>query len=122
MKKIILSIKPNHVENIIKGLKKYEYRKKLPREKVKKIIIYSTSPIKKVVAEVEILNVLSFKPEVLWEKTKNFSGIDKSFFDLYFKNRDIAFAFKIGKVKIFQKQKAISDFGLKTAPQSFCYV
>ncbi|MDE5767136.1 MAG: ASCH domain-containing protein [Malacoplasma sp.] len=55
MKKILISIKPEYVKNILKGIKKYEYRTKLPKEKISKIIIYCTSPIKKVVAEVDIL-------------------------------------------------------------------
>ena len=120
--KILLSIHPIHVNNIINGLKKYEYRTKIPKEKVSKIIIYSTSPVKRIVAEVEILDILSLKPKNLWKKTKEFSGIKKSFFDFYFKNRNLAFAFELGKIKIFENPKTLDQYGLKVAPQSFCYV
>lgn len=51
MCKILLSINPNHVENIFNGTKKYEFRKVECKKPVDKIIIYSTSPIKKVVGE-----------------------------------------------------------------------
>ena len=51
MCKILLSINPEHVENIFNGNKKYEYRKIKCKEKVDKIIIYSTAPIMQVVGE-----------------------------------------------------------------------
>ena len=50
MKKIIVSINPEHVKNIINGTKKFEYRTKAAKTDVNKIIIYETTPIKKVVA------------------------------------------------------------------------
>jgi len=122
MKKIIISINPQHVKNIINGTKKFEYRTKAAKSDVKKIIIYETTPIKKVVAEAEIVEVLMMKPEELWNETKEQSGITKSFFDSYFENRETAFAYRIGKVKVYEEPKSLKDFGLKCAPQSFAYV
>ena len=122
MKKIIISINPEHVENIINGTKKFEYRTKAAKSDVKKIIIYETAPIKKVVAEAEIIEVLMMKPEDLWEETKEKSGISKSFFDSYFENREVAYAYRLGKVKVYKESKTLEDFGLRCAPQSFAYV
>lgn len=121
MKKIIISVNPEHVNNIINGTKKYEYRTKTAKNDVNKLIIYETTPIKKVVAEAEIVEVLAFEPNILWKKTKEFSGISKEFFDSYFKNREIAYAYKLGKIKVYEKPKELAEFGLKTAPQSFAY-
>ncbi len=121
MKKIIVSVNPEHVNNIINGTKKYEYRTKTAKNDVNKLIIYETTPIKKVVAEAEIVEVLALEPNILWKKTKEFSGISKEFFDSYFKNREIAYAYKLGKIKVYEKPKELAEFGLKTAPQSFAY-
>ena len=121
MKKIIISVNPEHVNNIINGTKKYEYRTKTAKNDVNKLIIYETTPIKKVVAEAEIVEVLALEPNILWKKTKEFSGISKEFFDSYFKNREIAYAYKLGKIKVYEKPKELAEFGLKTAPQSFAY-
>lgn len=121
-RKIIISINPEHVKNIFNGTKKYEYRKKAAKKDIKKILIYETLPIKKVVAEVEIEKVLMFAPEELWEQTKEQSGITKTFFDAYFKNCQIAYAYKLGKIKVFDTPKELIDFGLKFAPQSFVYI
>lgn len=75
----------------------------------------------KVIGEAEILDVLALSPDELWEETKEFSGITKGFFDNYFKNRKIAYAYKLGKVKVYDEPKDLSEFGLKSAPQSFAY-
>ena len=122
MKKILISIKPEHVQNIISGKKKYEYRKVVARQDVSSIIIYETFPTKQVVAEAELREILILPPEKLWEKTKKYSGISKDFFDKYFLNREKGYAYKLGKVTVYNKPKALSDFGIKYAPQSFIYL
>lgn len=121
-RKIIISINPEHVENILKGIKKYEFRTKAAKDEIGSIIIYETSPVKKVVAEVEIIDVLSMNPEELWEETKEYSGISKQFFDKYFLGRTVAYAYKLGKIIKFDKPRTLEDFGLTTAPQSYAYV
>lgn len=121
-KKIIISINPKHVENIINGTKKYEYRTKAAKQDISSIIIYETVPVKKIVAEAEIIEVLELSPEDLWDETKEFSGISKDFYDVYFKNRNVAYAYKLGKIKVYKEPKSLLDFGVKYAPQSFVYV
>lgn len=121
MKKIIISINPEHVNNIINGTKKYEYRTKAAKKNVNKLIIYETMPVKKVVAEAEIVEVLALEPNALWEETKDYSGITKKFFDGYFKNRKVAYAYKLGKINVYDEPKSLNEFGLRTAPQSFAY-
>lgn len=121
-KKIVISINPQYVEKIISGEKKFEYRTKAAKQDINKIIIYETKPIKKIVAEVEILDVVIASPEELWNQTKEYSGITKNFFDEYFKGKTVAYAYKLGKVKVYERPKSLLDFGLKMAPQSFAYV
>ena len=85
MKKILISIHPNHVDNIINKIKRYEYRTRVAKDDIESIIVYSTYPKMKVVAEVKIEGILSETPDVLWEMTSESSGIDKKYFDEYFK-------------------------------------
>lgn len=122
MRRILISINPEHVNNIISGKKKYEYRRIAAKQDVSSLIIYETTPIKKIVAEAEVLDVLILPPEQLWQETKDSSGISKSFFDKYFNGREVAYAYKLGRVTVYQKPKRLVDFGVKTAPQSFVYV
>lgn len=55
------------------------------------------------------------------EKTREYSGITKNFFDEYFKDRKVAYAYKLKKIKVYDEPKALTEFGLRTAPQSFAY-
>lgn len=120
--KIVISINPEHVQNILNGTKKYEYRTKAAKNDVNKIIIYETTPTKRIVAEAEIVEVLMMQPEELWNETRDKSGITKKFFDSYFKGREVAYAYKLGKVKQYEEPKTLQEFGLKCAPQSFVYI
>jgi predicted transcriptional regulator len=76
----------------------------------------------KVVGEAEVEDVLVDNPEVIWKKTKTKSGIDKKFFDQYYKNRNQAVAYKLKNVIKYGKPKELKDYGVNSAPQSFQYV
>ena len=121
MKRILISINPEHVENISSGKKKFEYRKIAAKQDISSIIIYETTPIKRIVAEAEVLDVIMMPPEKLWKETKKFSGISKAFFDKYFQGRQVAYAYKLGRITIYKEPKRLVDFGIKSAPQSFIY-
>lgn len=122
MSEIILSINPEFVDKIISGEKKYEYRTRIAKKGVKKIIIYCTFPRMKVLAEADIKSILTLNPEDLWKKTSEHSGISKERFLKYFSGRKIAYAYELGKVISYEKGKSLADFGCKSAPQSFVYI
>ena len=120
--KIVISINPEYVKKIISGEKKYEYRTKAAKQDVDKIIIYETKPVKKIVAEAEILDVLEMAPEELWKETHKESGITKRFFNKYFKDREVAYAYKLGKITVYDTPVELAELGIKNAPQSFVYL
>lgn len=121
--KALLSIKPEFVEKIFSGEKTYEYRKRIfSNSTVDSIVIYATMPVGMVIGELKIEEIIKEKPSKLWSKTKDNSGIDKSFFDFYFDKRDIAYAIKLKDITKYKEPKKITEFGLKVAPQSFAYI
>ena len=122
MARILISINPEHVANILNGSKFYEFRKKGVKQNITSMLIYETAPTKKIVAEVEVLEILEDSPEKLWMRTREGAGISKKFYDEYFRGCGVAFAYKLGKVHIFETPKELSEFGAKAAPQSFVYV
>ena len=122
MTTILLSIKPQFVEKILSGEKCFEFRKYIPNKTVNKILIYSSYPVCAVVGEAEVLDTISAKPKLLWDMTKNQSGVDLEFFFKYFANKDKACAYKLGKITKYPIAKQLSDFGVKCAPQSFVYI
>jgi len=121
--KVLLSIKPEFVKKIFDGTKKYEFRKSLfRRHDVKYVIIYASAPIKRVVGEFEIEDVLSDDVDIIWERTKKLSGITKAFYDSYFHHRTMANAIQIGHLIKYDEPKSLSDFNIQQPPQSFCYI
>ena len=117
-----MSIKPEYVDKIFSGEKKYEYRKRLCKEKIDTIIVYSSSPIQKVVGELKIKQVLYDKKNVIWNKTNKYGGITKIKYDNYYENCDYAVAYEIEKAILYDKQKDLKDFNVRTAPQSYVYI
>ncbi len=89
---------------------------------VDKIIIYSTTPIMKVVGEAEVEDILIDNPETIWRETEKKSGINKNFFDQYYEDRDQAVAYKLKNVIKYEKPKTLEEYGVENAPQSFQYI
>lgn len=122
--KILISIKPKYVSEILKGNKLFEFRKKNFKEKeVDCVLIYSTLPVGKVVAEFKIRSILEDTPENIWLKTNKFSGINKDDFFKYYKDRKNAVAIEISELIVYEKPLLLNEIkeNLK-APQSYCYI
>lgn len=121
--KVLLSIKPEFAEKIFSGEKRYEFRKILFRSpSVEKIIIYVSSPVKKVVGEFIIDEVFSLEIKELWNKTKAGAGISKEYFFQYFSDKEFGYAIKVKYAIKYSKELRIEDFGFTHPPQSFCYI
>lgn len=122
--KILLSIKPDFVKQISSGKKRYEFRKALyKRRDVKTIVVYCSSPVCRLVGEIDVDNVLCDTPEQIWNVTEQEAGISKSFYLDYFAGRQVAFAIKIKSFRPYDKPLRLNERypGVKP-PQSFCYV
>ena len=96
-KTIILSIHPNHIEKILSGDKRYEYRKRIPQD-INYIIVYATAPTKKVVAIIEIDMVIKDTPQNIWDVTQSESGVSYEFFMNYFNGVSTAYAIKFRNI------------------------
>ncbi|OUC52246.1 hypothetical protein B7939_02155 [Eggerthia catenaformis] len=119
---ILLSINPEYVEKIMNGSKKFEYRKRECKRKIDRIVIYSTAPVKKIIGEAEVEKVLVDSLEKIWKITKDFSGIDKIFFDSYYHNKDYAVAYQLKNIIEYSSPRDLSEYGISSAPQSFQYI
>ena len=111
---MLLSIKPEFVEYILEGKKKYEFRKSKPKENIGRIIFYASSPQKQVVGEATV--------ETIWSITKSVAGITKNFYFSYYEGKHMAVAYKLKEVIRYNHPKALSDYGVSQAPQSFIYL
>lgn len=122
--KVLLSIKPEYAEKILQGVKRYEFRKCIFKNRnVRTVVIYATMPVGKVVGEFDFEEVLSDSPSVIWSETCEFSGVSRNFFNSYFKGRLVAHAIKVGVVRRYDTPLALSRFVPNgSAPQSYRYL
>lgn len=123
--KALLSIKPEYVEEMKSGRKKYEYRKRVfRRSDISSVLVYATKPCGKVVGEIEIEEIIEEDIDTLWNDTKHLSGISEEFFYEYFQNRESGFAIKIKEFIEYDRSLELSEVApeIKAPPQSFCYI
>ncbi len=121
---VILSIKPKYVEAILRGEKKYEFRKNIFKNRnINYIYIYSSSPVKKIVAIFNVGDIIEDNPKALWDKCKDLSGLEDKEFFRYFVDNKKGFAIEIDNLEKLKTpidpKKIMPGF---VPPQSFCYV
>ena len=119
---VLLSIRPKYIEEIIKGNKRYEFRKSIFKKDVDKVWIYATSPTKKIVGTFVIGEITKDTPDNLWNKFNGLSGLtEQEFFD-YFSGIKEGFAIELKSLKLFKvpidPKVVFPDF---IPPQSFHY-
>ena len=119
--KILLSIRPQYAEAILRGEKRFEFRRTAFRQSVEVVIVYITSPVCQVVGEFDVEEVLADSVAALWIRTKSYAGINRRRFFEYFKGRNTGYAIVIGNVRRYRRPLDIATFGVRP-PQSFVYV
>src|SRR6266496_4486265 len=120
--KVVLSIKPEFANKIFDGSKRFEFRKTIfKNDKIRKVIVYASSPVQKVIGEFEIEKIINHDIDTLWNITQHLSGISEQYFYQYFANKEHGFAIQIKKAKKYKNPKCLrADYNL-LPPQSFAY-
>ena len=121
---LLLSVKPRFANDILDGIKRFEFRRTCFRRRdVARVLLYATSPEKRVIGECTIETVLALAPDRLWSQTKEHAGIDRTYFDAYFEGRAEGYAIKVKDPQRYKVPLGLFEhFGLSHPPQSFCYV
>lgn len=123
---VLLSIKPEFAEKILKAEKRYEFRKTGFRDytMIDKVFMYASAPDKRIVGVFTIDNEVETNPEQLWSRFGEESGIDeKERFMDYFAESETGYAFKINA-----PQRLVSPVDPRTRldefqpPVSFQYI
>ena len=121
--KVLLSIKPEFAKLIFEGTKKFEFRKSIFKNSdITTVVVYASSPLQKVIGEFEIESIINERLNTLWEKTRDYAGIDKSYFYQYFAAKEEGYAIKIKKATKYEKYLSLKDDFNLTPPQSFMYL
>ena len=116
---LILSIKPQFVAKILTGEKKYEFRRRIYRQKVDKIYIYQTLPEQGIVAYFTPGEIIKDTPQNLWNNFKDVSGTTEDHLLSYLHDLNEAYAIEITDLKIFDTPFIPDDI---KAPQSYKYI
>jgi predicted transcriptional regulator len=121
---ILLSIKPEFVEKIFAGLKRYEFRRVIFKSKsVSKVVVYASSPVQRVVGEFAVGGILELDKQKLWKRTKMHSGIEKKYYDEYFDGRQTAYAIMIEAARRYSVPIKLQRLCKSNRPpQSFMYL
>ncbi len=120
---VLLSIKPEFVEKIFAGEKRFEFRRALPAEEPRRVVVYASSPVQRIVGEFRVRRVLSTTPEALWRRTRKHAGIERDYFERYFEGRQLAHALEIEMTTRYRRPlnpwQSVEAF---FPPQSFMYL
>jgi predicted transcriptional regulator len=121
---VLLSIKPKYAEAIMRGEKKYEFRKSgLKHLGGSKAYIYMSSPVRMIVASFRMERIFEDRPSILWKKYRRYAGIERQAFFDYFANAERGLAIQISKLNVLDKPLRPSEFIRNfVPPQSFMYV
>jgi len=121
--KLLLSIKPKYSGKIFSGEKKYEFRKQKPKRVIERVFVYECRPSKTIVGWFSIKRIHSGSPEEIWERCKDFGGIERNNYFTYCNGTKVIYAFEINETFKFDDPidpfRIISDF---KPPQSFSYL
>jgi len=121
--RVLLSIKPEFALKIFDGSKRYEYRRSIFKQgEVATVVVYASDPIKRIIGEFEIGEILHEEPEALWAKTECHAGITKKKFLEYFANQTKGYAIRVKEATKYDTLIPLSEFALSSPPQSFMYL
>lgn len=123
-KAILLSIKPKYADLILAGSKRVEFRRIWAAQDVNMIVLYSSSPIQKIVGMVEVDKIVVASPNVLWKTcTEKGGGLTRNELRSYYTGKQQGIAVLLGKTFKFSKHvnpsEVIRNF---VPPQSFRYL
>lgn len=120
---VLLPIKPQYADPILRGTKQVEFRKRPFRRHVTHVVVYSSYPVKQVVGFFEFLGVDEDSPERLWRRYAGVGGIKKIDYDQYYAEKSRGVAIKVGKVHVLAKPIPLAQIesGLRP-PQNYAYL
>ena len=120
---VLLSIRPEFVRRILEGTKTVELRRTKFARPVSQLVIYATSPVKRIVAIATLDKIISKEPSELWKQLGEETGISEDLYFSYFEGCDMAVGLLLEHVAVFQyafpPEEATPGLG---PPQSFRYL
>lgn len=100
-KAVLLSIKPRFVDQILAGNKRVEFRRSWPSNDIGAMVLYSSSPIQRLVGVAYIERIVQSEPAELWKLAQQYGGgLECDELMEYFEGKKTAFGILIKSVDI----------------------
>lgn len=95
------------------GEKNIEFRKKFSSQEVETIVIYSSSPEKRVIGYATVDSIVIDTPDSLWKRFYKKGGIDKDRFSSYFNGKETGVGIRIKNVSRLKEAVTPTQLGIK---------
>lgn len=118
----LLSIRPHYVDLIVNGVKSVEFRRRPFAKSISHIVIYSTTPVKRLVGVCEVERVVMDTPAALWYDHGDKGGITREALFAYLEGLLTATAIVIRKFIPLTTEMHLPEIGIERPPQSFQYL
>ena len=123
---LIISLKPRYADLVFSGEKTVELRRRMPQEfENRQAFIYVSQKRMALYGGFRIGNILRAKPSEIWQQVSHMACLDKTSFDAYYADLEIAYALEITDVWEFEEPIDLKTlrrrFGSFVAPQSWRY-
>ena len=120
---VLLPIKPRYARPILGGLKRVEFRKKRFSRRPSHVVVYASSPVKKVVGFFEVSDLESAPIQDLWQRYGSRGGIQAADFFEYYGSGLEGVAISVGRVTALEEPMELTALGLgERPPQNYAYV
>lgn len=117
-----MSIRPRWADAIMDGRKRVEFRRCRFSRPVSHVIVYATSPVRRVLGYFDVAEVTRAEPRVLWERFASMGEIERDAFDRYYEGAADGTAIHIGGVFALREPLDLREvLPAGVPPQSFCY-
>lgn len=118
-----MAIHPVYADAILDGAKHVEFRKRRLADDIRTIVLYATSPVRRVVGEFKIRETVVDDPESIWERFGDVGVIDRDAYGAYYANSENAVAFVVDEATRYETPQSLDELTTAPAiPQSFSYI
>jgi predicted transcriptional regulator len=120
---VLLPIKPEYARPIMDGRKRVEFRKTVFSQTPTHVVVYASSPMKKVLGYFEVDEVDVDAVDALWARYAAVGGIAEDVFRAYYAGRQSGVALGVERVVALTVPMPLQALGVANGPpQSFMYL
>lgn len=123
-KAVLLSIKPRYADQIVAGTKTVEFRRQWTKQEVGVVVVYSSAPVQRLVAILDVEGLVIAPASKLWSQCKERGpGLLKAELMAYLAGKDLGHGILLGARLLPPKpvppRSVLRNF---QPPQSYCYL